>query len=49
VAKLSPTDIISYAYLFKEIIFPTKFKRRKEKSFLFKTVPTESFFAETEG
>jgi len=48
-ANLHPNDIISYAYLFKEIFFETKFNRRKDKSFLFKNIPTESFFADTEA
>lgn len=30
-----PKDIISYAYLFKQISFEVKFERRKEKTFLF--------------
>lgn len=45
---LKAMDIISYAYLFKQIDFPHKFERRTEKQFLFKGKKVTSFYAKNE-
>jgi len=46
--KLHSTDIISFAFLFKQINFDRKFSSRKNYNFLFNGKPVRSFYADEE-
>lgn len=43
--KLGETDIISFAYLFKQLKFNHQFIKRKEPTFLFNGKAVPSFYA----
>ena len=49
VYAMAPSDIISFAYLFKQLTFGAKFERRQDNSFLFNGNKVESFYAKEEG
>jgi len=46
--KMAKSDIIAYAYLFKQLQFERKFTIRKNKIFKFNGKPVKSFYADAE-
>ena len=46
---MNKSDLIAYAYLFKEFTFKQKFSSRNDFSFRFNGKPTPSFYAQTEA
>ena len=46
--KLDKSDIVSFAYLFKQLNFERKFTVRKSKNFLFNEKPAPSFYVDEE-
>lgn len=46
---LSDSDIICYAYLFKQILFSAKFDRRQGSNFKFRGKNVDSFYASNES